>query len=695
MSYSLKRVSALLLGTLLLIAAAAPAIAAGNDITTDVYLQNTLSISGVSQDMVLLPGGGTTLSVAAQGAGLSYLWEISTDGGSTWADAPGAQNTSAYVITDAQKNDPETTPYFYRVTVTDSFGETGSEIIRVLVCDDYEYATRADVTHGVKVAGFLRKTARLIVARTETASSALRQMVRPGYAPLAAYEVCLRTAEGVVLPAYFGQLDITFTAETVYNGQTLNVYHQMATGEAETLRGVVAAGELSVTVRELSPFLIEVDASTLLTISVSRGAGGEVSPSGTVYVPAGSDETFVFTPQSGYVLDAVTLDGIPVSISGNSYTLTDIQADHALHATFRKPSPPSSGGGGDGAPTYTITIPAADNGRASPTGKVTAEYGESFTIYFYPDEGYMLNQVLVNGTEVSPGSGSYTFTVTGDAAVKGSFKLKTVTPPIVTRTIAATAGSNGSVSPAGITTVARGGDLRIYFLPDDGYEVDTVTVNGVEADAEAHWHFINVQTDHSIHVTFKAEDSLPAAGPVNTSSGQPEGELPAPPGEPDNNPSGTINSDNTQPGSEPGNENSEYAVITIEIDGAAHGKISPSGEIIVEPGGDQTIYFYPEDGYRISRVLVDGVGVDAHAGSYTMEDISGGEHSIIAAFEPIEAQILPACACAVCGFWRSVFPSLGCACPWCWLIPLLLFRAVNGYGAWRKKSLTTGRAQER
>ena len=160
MSYSLKRVSALLLGTLLLIAAAAPAIAAGNDITTDVYLQNTLSISGVSQDMVLLPGGGTTLSVAAQGAGLSYLWEISTDGGSTWADAPGAQNTSAYVITDAQKNDPETTPYFYRVTVTDSFGETGSEIIRVLVCDDYEYATRADVTHGVKVAGFLRKTAR-------------------------------------------------------------------------------------------------------------------------------------------------------------------------------------------------------------------------------------------------------------------------------------------------------------------------------------------------------------------------------------------------------------------------------------------------------------------------------------------------------------------------------------------------------
>ena len=114
---------------------------------------------------------------------------------------------------------------------------------------------------------------------------------------------------------------------------------------------------------------------------------------------------------------------------------------------------------------------------------------------------------------------------------------------------------------------------------------------------------------------------------------------------------------------------SEPAHVTILVEGE-HGTVSPSGELTVEPGGNQTVYFYPDEGYAVDKVVINGVEVDGSSGSYTVENIEGGLE-ISVTFKPI-GDFEKACSCVLCAFWHTIFSKLGCVCPWCWLILLLV-----------------------
>lgn len=49
------------------------------------------------------------------------------------------------------------------------------------------------------------------------------------------------------------------------------------------------------------------------TITASAGNGGTISPSGAVSVQAGQNQTFAVTPNNGYRIKSVKLDGSPIS----------------------------------------------------------------------------------------------------------------------------------------------------------------------------------------------------------------------------------------------------------------------------------------------------------------------------------------------------------------------------------------------
>lgn len=70
------------------------------------------------------------------------------------------------------------------------------------------------------------------------------------------------------------------------------------------------------------------------SIQVSASAGGSVSPRGTTQVLSGSSLTVKFTPDSGCVVDAVTVDGSAVGAPGQ-YSFTDIRSDHTVYVKFR------------------------------------------------------------------------------------------------------------------------------------------------------------------------------------------------------------------------------------------------------------------------------------------------------------------------------------------------------------------------
>src|SRR5690625_3747166 len=81
----------------------------------------------------------------------------------------------------------------------------------------------------------------------------------------------------------------------------------------------------------------EVDAR--YSITATAGSGGSISPRapGNVFrVVEGEDITFTFTPDSGQVIDTVTVDGEEVTVSeDNTYTIEDVSSDHEIHVTFQ------------------------------------------------------------------------------------------------------------------------------------------------------------------------------------------------------------------------------------------------------------------------------------------------------------------------------------------------------------------------
>ncbi len=78
--------------------------------------------------------------------------------------------------------------------------------------------------------------------------------------------------------------------------------------------------------------------------------------------------------------------------------------------------------------------------------------------------------------------------------------------PAIDYTITATAGANGSISPAGAVRVMAGDSRTFAISVDSGYVIDTLKVDGVAVTANGNsYTFGSVNADHTIEVTFKQE----------------------------------------------------------------------------------------------------------------------------------------------------------------------------------------------
>jgi len=78
-------------------------------------------------------------------------------------------------------------------------------------------------------------------------------------------------------------------------------------------------------------------------------------------------------------------------------------------------------------------------------------------------------------------------------------------PPVPrTFTITATHGANGSIHPVGEVTVTKGEDQAFAIIPDTGYRVADVVVDGCSVGAVTCYIFENVTADHTIYAKFEA-----------------------------------------------------------------------------------------------------------------------------------------------------------------------------------------------
>ncbi len=70
-----------------------------------------------------------------------------------------------------------------------------------------------------------------------------------------------------------------------------------------------------------------------MTITALAGAGGSISPKGTVEVEQGGSMSFTITPDTGYSVKEVKVDGQDVG-AVSSYTFSNVTESHSIYVVF-------------------------------------------------------------------------------------------------------------------------------------------------------------------------------------------------------------------------------------------------------------------------------------------------------------------------------------------------------------------------
>lgn len=143
------------------------------------------------------------------------------------------------------------------------------------------------------------------------------------------------------------------------------------------------------------------------TITTSAGANGTISPGGTVSVNYGSSKNFAITPNTGYHVLDVVVDGASVS-AVSSYTFSNVVSNHTIAASFD-------------INTYTVSTLAvpASGGSFSPTS-IIVNHGSTTSFTVTPAVGY--HTVSASGCGGSLAGAVYTTgAITGVCTVTATF----------------------------------------------------------------------------------------------------------------------------------------------------------------------------------------------------------------------------------------------------------------------------------
>jgi hypothetical protein len=135
---------------------------------------------------------------------------------------------------------------------------------------------------------------------------------------------------------------------------------------------------------------------------------------------------------------------------------------------------------------------------------LTVPYGTAVTA--------LVPTITITGASVSPVSlvaqsfsTPATYIVTAANASTQPYTVTVTVAPIGTHTITASSGANGSISPSGSISVNNGSDQAFTIIPNSGYHIDTVTVDGGAVSATSPYTFTSVTADHTISATFAAD----------------------------------------------------------------------------------------------------------------------------------------------------------------------------------------------
>lgn len=123
--------------------------------------------------------------------------------------------------------------------------------------------------------------------------------------------------------------DSTYTMDAVYSEFDGYKFRCVVSNPG----GTVISDEVKLTV--LWPYIPDIPE---YVITATAGEHGKISPSGDVYVYDYNDQTFEITPDEGYEIDTLKVDGKAVDIT-TSYTFKIVDTNHTIEVTFKQTAP--------------------------------------------------------------------------------------------------------------------------------------------------------------------------------------------------------------------------------------------------------------------------------------------------------------------------------------------------------------------
>ncbi len=219
--------------------------------------------------------------------------------------------------------------------------------------------------------------------------------------------------------------------------------------------------------------------------------------------------------------------------------------------------------------SHIVTAISDDNGTISPSGQILVENGGSKTFTFSPKEGYQIGELLVDGAKIAFSGNTYTVS---DIIKPTSVQVSFAEIPLEKYTISFDA-NGGSKDMDNMEAVQN----TISYLPENGF---------TPPDGKVFKEWAIGSKDSGIRVS---------ANGTHTFTG------------------------NTTVYAVWMDE--DITVYTVKASSDENGTITPSGDVKVEEGKNQSFTFTANDKYELDIVLVDGNEVQAAGNSYTIENV--------------------------------------------------------------------------
>ena len=394
------------------------------------------------------------------------------------------------------------------------------------------------------------------------------------------------------------------------------------------------------------------DSTDAVTAAWSIGKATQEAPNGLIGVApteeggdgkiTGVDATMEYRAESETIYTACTGIEIENLPAGNYFVRYAEDYNHFA-------SPDAEVTVGEGTPLADCTITFNAGGGSGSMGPVIVK---AETNYILPACGFTaptdqeFKAWEISGTEYKVGD---TYTVSGDTEIKALWENSVITPTTYTVTVSNDGNGTGTATPS---TAAAGTTITLTATPKTGYHFKEweVISGGVTIKDDK---FLMPNDNVEVKAIFEKDAPAPTEYTITydlaggTAEGNPDTytietrtftlKNPTKSGYTFTGWSGTgLDGENnmtvTIPTGSTGNRTytahwryngsgHSYSYYTIKATAGAGGSISPSGNVSVREGRDQTFTITPDKGYAVANVKIDGKSIGA-VKSYTFENVS-------------------------------------------------------------------------